>query len=939
MNLNPNQQNTKHILISGYYGFGNTGDEAILGGMIRQIKEKTLDCDFIVVSENPDETKRVHGVEAISRLDFAAISWEIEKSDLVILGGGGLFQDHHKIEISSIFTKPGLGIASYAIVPLIAAMHLKPVIFYSQGFGPLFSKESKTFVSFVCNLADVITVRDHSSKELLESLGIRPEKIIVSADPAIGILPADKDRVDEILKQENIRLEKEKIICISVRQWIDESIETRYINNIAHAIESFLEKHDVSIIFVPFQIYDDSNDDAEIASRIIEKISKKDKCYSISRVYNPSEIAGIVARADLVLGMRYHSIIFAALTNVPVVALSYDPKVTNLMKDLAIDELNYDIFREDPAHLEEIIIKAWNARTDLKNTIKLSFNALVKTNFGPDIVYSLLAGPKVQGIDMYKEMDFRSDNKTYKLKSIETIHNQGLLISSLQKQADSLQSQKDLLQSQKDSLQSQKDSLQSQKDSLQSQINMLQSEKISLGNNIDSLEKLNNSLEKQISSLQEQNKSLDYALRETQSSRAWKVLNFTWVNMIRIKRSILALGAILLPKPFRKILFRETIQRQESIKDDLTQFLRAASRKKDKENFIVVFSGTRFVENEGQRPTRLAEELEKIGNHVLFAYWRWSPAECSDYGIRSDRIFLIAIDQLLNHTKNIFEFEFPEETHKILLIEFSHPSTFELISLSNSYGWVTVYDVMDDWEEFNKVGQADWYDKSLEQYIALNSDLVTTVSPKLLEKLKNYGASNVKLLPNAFDPDVLIDKPVLSLKKGKITIGYFGHLTSSWFDWDLLIGLAKKHNDWIFHLIGYGEPQIILPSNIYLHGKVEPGDLSSYAKNWDVAIIPFIVSKLAESVDPIKIYEYLHLRLPVVVQGIPHLERYPYVLIANNKEEFENCIEKASNMQIQDVTDFIENNTWKKRVNTLLEEINKARKQNSLKNIVLKEDK
>ena len=406
---------------------------------------------------------------------------------------------------------------------------------------------------------------------------------------------------------------------------------------------------------------------------------------------------------------------------------------------------------------------------------------------------------------------------------------------------------------------------------------------------------------------------------------------------------IFELGAYILPefikKRLRKLFFKHVIiQSKEPLPDAVTQFLKEVNEK-GKESLIIVLSGTKFLENEGQRPIRIAKELAKRGNYVLFAYWRWTHDECSDFGKTNDNIFLLSIDQLLNYSKQILEFEYSKEISKVFLMEFPHPSFFELISSGNSNGWITVYDILDDWDEFNKVGQAKWFDKDLEQYFVLNSDIVTAVSPALVEKIENHDTRYVKLLPNAVDFEVLSDKPARPLKKGKITIGYFGHLTSSWFDWDLIIGLANKNNDWIFHLIGYGAPEITLPENIVMYGKVAPQELSSYVKNWDVAIIPFKASNLSKSVDPIKIYEYLYFHIPVVVQGIPHLERYPYVLTATNPQEFEKCIEKAHNIHVSEIDNFLKNNTWEKRVDVLLEEIHKIRTTDSVKNMLFLKDK
>jgi glycosyltransferase involved in cell wall biosynthesis len=165
-----------------------------------------------------------------------------------------------------------------------------------------------------------------------------------------------------------------------------------------------------------------------------------------------------------------------------------------------------------------------------------------------------------------------------------------------------------------------------------------------------------------------------------------------------------------------------------------------------------------------------------------------------------------------------------------------------------------------------------------------------------------------------------------SVERGTLTIGYFGHLTESWFDWDLVLKTASKKRDWFFHIIGYGEPSgLKFPENVKFWGKVDHQDLPTYTSCWDIAIIPFREGKLTQAVDPIKLYEYLFLGLPVVATNMPHLQGIPGVFPCN-RDQFEQTLvlAKETPFNRSEVERFVENNTWRKRVDRLLEEIDQV---------------
>jgi len=110
----------KTILISGYYGYGNTGDEAILSAMIEDFRTRIPEVEIVVVSGNPEETKTHHHVDAIALANLQLIIRTINGSDFVILGGGGLFHDYWGFEPELVLTSHHAGMAFYGSIALLA---------------------------------------------------------------------------------------------------------------------------------------------------------------------------------------------------------------------------------------------------------------------------------------------------------------------------------------------------------------------------------------------------------------------------------------------------------------------------------------------------------------------------------------------------------------------------------------------------------------------------------------------------------------------------------------------------------------------------------------------------------------------------------------------------------------------------------------------------
>jgi len=348
---------------------------------------------------------------------------------------------------------------------------------------------------------------------------------------------------------------------------------------------------------------------------------------------------------------------------------------------------------------------------------------------------------------------------------------------------------------------------------------------------------------------------------------------------------------------------------------------------KEEERIIMVFSGVKYIDNEGQRNIRLINEALKKGKvKIIYLYWRWNVNEPVES--EKESLFQIPIDIFNSSYANYFNIILPNKKNKIFLIEFPHEIAAKLLDVANCYNWITIYDVIDDWEEFYKLGEAGWFKKQIELRIAKNVDINIATAKRLKEKIVSEidVNSNYYIVGNGVDPGRLKPSKKISkynYNKGDVQIGYFGHLTNAWFDWDMIINIANEKINWTFHIIGYGQPENLkLPNNIIIYGKKDHEELAKYAAFWDVAIIPFINSELTLSVNPIKVYEYLQLGLPVVASNMPEIKDYPYTLIRVGKEGFINGINEALEfkkaMDPIIINNFVNENTWEKKYSKII---------------------
>lgn len=239
-----------------------------------------------------------------------------------------------------------------------------------------------------------------------------------------------------------------------------------------------------------------------------------------------------------------------------------------------------------------------------------------------------------------------------------------------------------------------------------------------------------------------------------------------------------------------------------------------------------------------------------------------------------------------------------------------------------------VFDLLDDFVAMHGTGYY-CYDAESTLYLTRHSDLVLPLSERLLIKYRQLGAKKIALVRDGIDAEFWSNARDgnISLERGHITLGFWGWIWHHNVNVALLSFIAQARPNWQIHLIGPYDPpisEILNLPNIHFHGQVARELLPLYARNFDVCIFPAPNDDFNQARDPLKIFEYLACQKPVVATDQPQLAQMPEVALSANADEFVANIESAvrTHFDAERVRGFLAEQTWQKRVDSLLIEIN-----------------
>lgn len=307
-----------HLLLAGYFGFDNAGDEAIFESMVDQFRAERPDVVLSALVNDPATAQRLN-VNPIPRKHIPSVWSALRACDAFSLGGGGLFQD-----------STGRGsVIYYGGLLLMAKAAGRPSVVFCQGFGPVRNPHARWLTREAFRLPELVMVRDEESVDELLQLGLPLDEIHLTADPALLMRPLPVDEMRPILEKEGLLAELGRselpdgrlseagpLVAVTVRPW-----PTLHLETLAEALQQFRLKHKARYLLLPLH----PEMDLEPSRKLAELLDGEAKV--VESHLPPKALTGVLACCDMVIGMRLHSLILGTVQNPPLFGLSYDPKV------------------------------------------------------------------------------------------------------------------------------------------------------------------------------------------------------------------------------------------------------------------------------------------------------------------------------------------------------------------------------------------------------------------------------------------------------------------------------------------------------------------------------------------------------------------------------------------------------------------------------------
>lgn len=292
----------KNILLSGYFGFDNFGDEAILGVLVEKLYE--LKTNVKVLSKNPTKTSRLYNVESENSFALHKVISCIKNCDILISGGGSLLQDVTSLK----------SLLYYLWVINTALFFKKKVIIFAQGIGPINNKFGRFLTKNTLRKCNVVTVRDEKSLFLLR--GWSGINVHLVCDPLfdiklIGSMPSGKVGV----QLRSFKTLKEKLL-VKLAEHINKNFGDKEIE-----IYSFQDSLDLNV--------------CKRFESILKSLNPQIKT---TLIYNQTskEILDKISKLDYMIAMRFHANLIALKYGIKTLAICYDEKVEKLATEAQI---------------------------------------------------------------------------------------------------------------------------------------------------------------------------------------------------------------------------------------------------------------------------------------------------------------------------------------------------------------------------------------------------------------------------------------------------------------------------------------------------------------------------------------------------------------------------------------------------------------------------
>lgn len=853
------------IALTGYYGFGNAGDDAILQAVVETLRSSGADQITVITypGGDLDDVRRLAGVDAVDGADIESVDRSIGEADRLVIGGGGLIQDYLPTEPADRFSERHSNLGFWTTLAVLARAKGVPTMTWAVGVGPLTTEAGRAEASLFFSAVDLVTVRDAESAALARELGATDPKIV--ADPAFLLTPASKDPIDAEI--EDLPTSGSMRVVVSVRHWGDDD----WMEPLAEALDRLVEDRGADVLFLPFQHSGRGlANDVLMSTRVAARMKHRAGRAVLGTELSPAETLAAVTTADLVVGMRLHSMIFAAVAGVPAVGLAYDPKVRLAMERMGLGDQVTDLAEVTADWLVEAAERGRAADGEL--VAELQSAARLPAELLRSVPGAAVGTFTPVAVDAAVRRAVEARELRIERDAALAAHNQAAM---------------------------ERDNLTEAYDKLAGEYQtFLDSRAVKLVG--------------RLWTVRSQLKDLPGLGMRAARAVARRVLPAPVRRRLRGAGSAPASGAPVLSDD-------ELAAARARIEAELDRFVATHA---DGPGFVILPPSIGWNVALFQRPQQLALAFARLGYGVIYHLEAKFSEGVVGYHRQADGLLVGYLpDGLADLLHRV-----PEPIYLSYVYNFDWRRHLETP--------ITVYEHIDDLEVFEHVYKRDllddWHARAMSDadVVAASAvDLLTEVRERRPDAvLVANGVDFDHFAGEHARPDDLSVIP----PDARI-VGYYGAL-AEWFDYELLEEAARRLDDWHFILIGPDydgtastHPALALPNVAWL-GTRPYADLPAYLDAFTVATIPFVVNDVTHAVSPLKLFEYMAGGKPVVTPPLRECARYRAVQIGEGVDGFVAEIERAAELgkdpaHVDLLRRTAKANTWEARARTIIEAV------------------
>lgn len=360
----------KKIIISHVYSSDNKGDAALTSVLIDDLKRQFPGANLTILRLEPvKKGSYFEGVpempsfmsyalnkyrNPLAKLAYTAYMTSATLTAAAWLRATGLHLPlpAHLREISDVYEQADLivpvgggyirsrkGLANRLNVPLLLHPLLfgyvlgKPTVLYAQSVGPFQNKLETLMVAYVLRRMTLILLREDTSVALLANIGV-VDTVTRAIDS--GFLLKSTDTID--LRKLHHIPSNTLLVGVTVRSWLEGKAQVDYEKAIAKSLDHLVATSNAHVIFIPQVTASKGDDDRVVSRRVRSHMRQKIHATLIEEAPDHHRIKAIYDSLDLLLGTRFHSVIFSLTSYVPVLAIEYEHKTSGIMHDLQLED-------------------------------------------------------------------------------------------------------------------------------------------------------------------------------------------------------------------------------------------------------------------------------------------------------------------------------------------------------------------------------------------------------------------------------------------------------------------------------------------------------------------------------------------------------------------------------------------------------------------------